>query len=142
MATDARIGCTQQPRGVVELELGAAAVIALAKPFIYNQQLHADQSANAIAGDVVKRGRRADGRCGPHSLELSASASQCAPDVCARLHMRVCSIRIQPKQQTYSRPLELGQRTGNRNFQRHVLFRLWPAASAAVRAVDADGRYR
>jgi hypothetical protein len=58
---------------------------------IYNQQLHADQSANAIAGDVVKRGRRADGRCGPHSLELCESA------VCSFAHAGVLYICIQPE---------------------------------------------
>ena len=49
----------------------------------------------AIAGDAVKRGRRADGRCGPHSVELSTSASQlCAGRMRSFAHAGVLGMRL------------------------------------------------
>jgi hypothetical protein len=126
-------------RGMIELELGAAQKqhhhhSASEAILIYNQQLHADQSANAIAGETSSSADGAltgsDGRCGPHSVELSTGASQ----PCAEARVLVCaggcaryarsrklslSLLHACNKRTYGRPLELGQRSargrGNSN---------------------------
>ena len=136
-------------RGIVELELDAAQqhhhhlqhYSTSEAILIYNQQLHADQSANAIAGETSSSADGAltgsDGRCGPHSVELSTSASQPCAEACVLVcaagcaryarSRKLCSASLlhARNKRTYGRPLELGQPAsarGSRNFQRHVTF--------------------
>ena len=131
-------------RGMVLLELGAVQqhhhlqqhYSASEAILIYNQQLHADQSANAIAGETSSSADGAltgsDGRCGPHSVELSTSASQPCAEACVLVCAAGCARYARSRklcscmQQTYIRPTPrtrpASQRTGSRNFQRHVTF--------------------
>jgi hypothetical protein len=131
-------------RGMVEVELDAAQqhhhhlqhYSTSEAILIYNQQLHADQSANAIAGETSSSADGAltgsDGRCGPHSVELSTSASQPCAEACVLVCAAGCARYARSRklcscmQQTYIRPTPrtrpASQRTGSRNFQRHVTF--------------------
>lgn len=120
-------------RGMIEVELGAAQqqhdqqqqhYSASEAILIYNQQLHADQSANAIAGETSSS---ADGALTAGAAHIQ---SNCRPVRVSRAQKRVCSL-VQPgvlgmrvaenfalsllhacDKRTYGRPLELGQRTG------------------------------
>ena len=148
---------------MVEVELGAAQqqqhlqqhYSASEAILIYNQQLHADQSANAIAGETSSSGRRADGRCGPHSVELSTSASQPCAEACVLVCAAGCARYARSRKlslallhacnkRTYGRPLELGQPAhGVQEIPTACNFLgFGQQPSASVRAVDADGRYR
>ena len=115
-------------RGMVEVELGAAQqqqqhhyhlqhYSASEAILIYNQQLHADQSANAIAGETSSS---ADGALTAGAAHIQ---SNCRPVRVSRAQKRVCSF-VQPgvlgmrvaenfapacNKRTYGQPLELGQ---------------------------------
>lgn len=123
---------------MVEVELGAAQqqhhlqqhYSASEAILIYNQQLHADQSANAIAGETSSS---ADGALTAGAAHIQ---SNCRPVRVSRAQKRVCSfvqagvlgMRVAENflsllhacnKRTYGRPLELGQRSargrGNSN---------------------------
>lgn len=81
-------------RGMVEVELGAAQqqhyhqqqhYSASEAILIYNQQLHADQSANAIAGETSSS---ADGALTAGAAHIQ---SNCRPVRVSRAQKRVCS---------------------------------------------------
>lgn len=80
-------------RGMIEVELGAAQqqqhYSASEAILIYNQQLHADQSANAIAGETSSS---ADGALTAGAAHIQ---SNCRPVRVSRAQKRVCSL-VQP----------------------------------------------
>ena len=122
-------------RGMVEVELSAAQqqhYSASEAVLVYNQQLHADQSANAIVGETSSS---ADG-----ALMAGAAHTQsnCRPVRVSRAQRRVCSF-MQPgvlgmrEAENFLRllhatnvhtadPSNSASAQGSRNFQRHVTF--------------------
>lgn len=142
--TYARIAAqNNDDRGTVELELGAVQQqhhlqqhYSASEPIlIYNQQLHADQSANAIAGETSSS---ADGALTAGAAHIQ---SNCRPVRVSRAQKRVCSF-VQPgvlgmrvaenflspscmhatNVHTADPSNSASQRTGSRKFQRHVTF--------------------
>ena len=90
LLTPVRHAQNNDNRGMIEVELGAAAqqqqhYSASEAILIYNQQLHADQSANAIAGETSSS---ADGALTAGAAHIQ---SNCRPVRVSRAQKRVCS---------------------------------------------------
>jgi hypothetical protein len=149
---------------MVEVELGAAQqqqhlqqhYSASEAILIYNQQLHADQSANAIAGETSSS---ADGALTAGAAHIQ---SNCRPVRVSRAQKRVCSfvqagvlgMRVAENSLSLSCMHATNVPTAdpsNSASAAHGVEEIPTACnflgfgqqpSASVRAVDADGRYR